>query len=333
MNSNSINQRKISTLPIAITQIVAAILLALSARFGFLHIGVFCVAVITAALALQMRVAKSYWYVFVTVLCFCACFMVGGVYPLALCLCAVSAGIALWAMIKKKQTKISVSLVLLVIYSVLFVAIFVLIYAMAGFELSVSAIATYFSDIVDAVYEVAMENLAPTIDQLAKSAGITAAEYEQILKETFDYAKVMLPAYFVAFAAVLGYIGACVFKFFTKLLGCEIVLPDPKWETLPTSACAWVYILSYTVYIFASFSSKIGVFGIAANSIVAILTPIMLLMGAKWIAAKKNRGFVIALFVGSLLFVGPLALNLLCFFGAHETLRRRELLKKAEPKK
>lgn len=333
MNSNSINQRKISVLPAAITQVAASVLLALSARFGFLHIGVICVAVITAAIAFQVRVSKSYWHVFVTVLCLCAGFVVGGVYPMALCLCAVPAGLTLCAMVKKKQTKISVSLALLMIYAVLFVGIFILMYALAGFELSVSAIAQYFSDIVDAVYDVAMENLASTIDQLARSAGITTAEYEQVIADTFDYVKVMLPAYFVAFTAVIGYIAACVFKLFAKLSGCEIVLPDPRWETLPSSVCAWVYIVSYTIYIFVSFTSKLGVLGVAANSIVAIFTPVMLLMGAKWIAAKKNRGFVIALFVGALFFVGPLSLNLLCFFGAHETLRRRDILKKAERKK
>ena len=333
MNNNYINQRRISTLPIAITQVAAAVILALSARFGFLHIGVLCVAVITAALAFQMMVAKSYWYVFATVLGLCACFVVGGVYPFALCLCAIPAGIVLCLMIKKKQTKISVSLALLFIYAALFAGTFLLIYALAGFELSVSAIVKYFSDIVDEIFAIGMANLAPTIEQLAKSAGVTTAEYEMVLSQTFDYIKVLLPAYFIAFVAVLAYISACAFKLFVKLVGCEIVLPDPKWETLPSSICAWVYIVSYTIYIFTSFASKIGVFGIAANSIVAIFTPVMLLMGLKWILTKKNRGFVIAIFVGAMLFVGPLALNLLCFFGAHETLRRREILRRTQTKK
>ncbi|MBO5005961.1 MAG: DUF2232 domain-containing protein, partial [Clostridia bacterium] len=227
MNSNTINPRKISTLPAAITQVLAALLLALSARFGFLHIGVLGIAVMTAALAIQIRVARSYWYVFVTALCLCICFMVGGIYPLALCLCSVITGIVLFAMIKKKQTKISVSLAMLALYTVLFVGVFVIIYALAGFELSVSAIARYFSDIVDEVYEIAVVNLEPVIDQVAKSEGVTAQEYKQLLASSFDYIKVMLPAYFVAIMAVLGYITACIFKFLVKLLDCEIILPDP----------------------------------------------------------------------------------------------------------
>ena len=92
------------TLPIALTQVVAAMLLALSARTGFLHIGVLCVPVIAAALAFQMMVAKSYWHIFATVLGLCACFVIGGVYPFALCLCAIPAGTVLCLMIKKKQT-------------------------------------------------------------------------------------------------------------------------------------------------------------------------------------------------------------------------------------
>ncbi|MBE6655030.1 MAG: DUF2232 domain-containing protein [Ruminococcaceae bacterium] len=332
MNSNTINPRKISTLPAAITQVLAALLLALSARFGFLHIGVLGIAVMTAALAIQIRVARSYWYVFVTALCLCICFMVGGIYPLALCLCSVITGIVLSAMIKKKQTKISVSLAMLSLYTVLFVGVFVIIYALAGFELSVSAIAQYFSDIVDEVYEIAVVNLEPVIDQVAKSEGVTAQEYKQLLASSFDYIKVMLPAYFVAIMAVLGYITACIFKFLAKLLDCEIILPDPRWETLPSSVCAWVYIVAYTIYIFTSFSPRIGVFGVAANSIVAIFTPIMLLMGVKWIASKRNHGMMVAIFVAAFIFIGPLALNLLCFFGAHETLRRRDFLKKTETK-
>lgn len=332
MNSNTINPRKISTLPLAITQVLAALILAISARFGFLHIGVLGVAVITAVLALQIRISRSYWYIFVCALCLCVCFMVGGVYSMALCLCAIITGIVFFVMIKKKQTKISVSLAMLVLYTALFVGVFVIIYALAGFELSVSAITQYFSDIVDSVYEIAVENLEPVIEQVAKSEGVTVEEYKQLIAAAFDYLKVMLPAYFVAVMAVLGYITACIFKFFARILECEIVLPDPRWETLPTSVCAWVYIVSYTIYIFTSFSSKIGVFGIAANSIVAIFTPIMLLMGAKWIASKKNHGVMVALFVAVFIFIGPLSLTLLCLFGAHETLRRRALLKKTEPK-
>ena len=62
MNNNYRTPRRVSVLPVALLQVVASLLLALSSGTGFLHIGVFLVAVASAAFALQSIASKSYIY-------------------------------------------------------------------------------------------------------------------------------------------------------------------------------------------------------------------------------------------------------------------------------
>lgn len=337
MNSNPTSPKKISTVPLAVLQVVAAVLLALISRAENPYVSAIGVTVIAAAFAVQILVSRSYWYFISMALCLSFSFLIGGVAPLGICICALFAGIMLASMIKKKQTKISVSLALTILYIVFFALVFLAVYLLGGNEFSVSAIFGYFSDKIDAVKDavLAEESVRELVEMYAQSYEMTAEEYVEVYMTSL---KLFVPAAFITFLAILSYITACFFKLFTKISGCEIILPDPKWETLPSLFCAWTYAISYTVYIgsyvVAMLSSgSTGVLYIASYSLVMIFSPVMLLMGAKWIARQPKRGVIIAVFVFGFLFMGSIAVNILAFFGVHETLRRRAFMKKSEQKK
>ena len=341
MNSNPTSPKKISTVPLAVLQVVAAVLLALISRAGNPYVGAIGVTVIAAAFALQILISRSYWYFISMALCLSFSFLIGGVAPFGMSVCALFAGILLASMIKKKQTKISVSLALTILYIVFFALVFLAVYLLGGNEFSVSAILGYFSDKVDSVKEILIAGSQEYVDLLLQNGSMTAEEgnkalalYAQSFGILADYVKLMLPSFFIACTEILGYLTACVFKLCTKISGCDILLPDPRWETLPSMPCAWVYIASYLVYFAALFfSNSTSVIEIAASSIITILSPVMFLMGLKWIAAKPNKGFIIIAFVVSFMFIGPITLIILSFFGVREIFRRREFMKKTEQKK
>jgi DNA integrity scanning protein DisA with diadenylate cyclase activity len=112
---------------------------------------------------------------------------------------------------------------------------------------------------------------------------------------------------------------------------CELVLPDPKWETVPSKASAVVYSLSYVLYSAAAiFSGGMNIFLLVCYSIVIVLTPLMLLMGAKWVSTLRNKGTAIVLLVIGAVFVAELATMILAFFGVREVFLRRDKMKESE---
>jgi hypothetical protein len=154
--------------------------------------------------------------------------------------------------------------------------------------------------------------------------GVTTREaFLQAMDAVFNTFTLILPAILIATMGVIAYLTAALFKLGTQIAHCELVLPDPKWQTLPSKASAVVYSLAYVLYSAATvFSREMNVFLVVCISIVIVLTPLMLLMGIKWIGTLRNKTMIIVLFVVGSLFVASLASMVLAFFGVCEVFRR-----------
>ncbi len=335
MDGNYRTPRRVSMLPMAFFQVAASLLLALSARTGFLHMGVFLVAAASAAFALQSIVSSSYLYFVSAVLSVCGAFLVGGVFPAAMSAFAVPAGLIIAHMIKKKSTKISVTVVLEFTYTVLFALAFFGAYALDGYELSVAAVTQYFRDIVDILKDAFVSNIEVDEEVLAtfmKMLGVETREaLDAAITAVFNTFTLILPAILISTMGVIAYLTAALFKLGTRVSHCELVLPDPKWETLPSKASAVIYSLAYVLYSAAAlFSGEMNVFLLVCYSIVIVLTPLMLLMGVKWLLSLRNKGMVIGLFIFGSLVMMSLAAMILAFFGVREVFLRRDRLKAEE---
>ncbi|MBQ8448320.1 MAG: hypothetical protein IJX27_05275 [Clostridia bacterium] len=315
--------RRVSVLPLAVLQVAASLLLALSVRTGFLHVGVFLVAVATAMFALQSIVSGSYLYFATVALSVCGAFLIGGVFPAAMSLFALPAGLIMAHMVKKKSTKMSVTVVLDVLYAVLFAGLFLAVYLLGGNEFSLSAIITYFSDIVEVLKEAFIKNIEAEEETLTTFMNMLGAKdgetFAAMIDAVFETFKLILPAIIISTMGVIAYFTAAVFKLGTAIANCELVLPDPKWATLPSKASAVIYSVAYIIYsAVAMFSSEMNVFLLVCYSIVIVLTPVMLLMGIKWIKTLRNKGMVIVLFIFGSMFMPSLAVMILAFFGVRE---------------
>ena len=335
MDGNYRTPRRVSVLPMAFFQVAASLLLALSARTGFLHVGVFLVAAASAAFALQSIVSGSYLYFVSAVISVCGAFLIGGVFPAAMCAFAVPAGLIIAYMVKKKSAKISVTVVLDFAYTVLFALAFLGAYVLDGYELSVSAVTEYFRDIVDILKNAFVANIEADEEVLAtfmKMLGVETREaFDEAMTAVFNTFTLIIPAILISTMGVIAYLTAALFKLGTRISHCELVLPDPKWETLPSKASAVIYSLAYVLYSAAAlFSGEMNVFLLVCYSIVIVLTPLMLLMGFKWILSLRNKGIIIGLFIFGSFIMMSLAAMILAFFGVREVFLRRDRLKAEE---
>ena len=337
MNDNYIAPRKVSPFPCAVLQVLASLLLALSTKMGLLHIGVFLVAVISAMFALQSIVSKSYIYFATVAISVCGAFLIGGVFPAAMSAFALPAGLITASMVKKKSEKIAVAASLEVLYTVLFTALFLAVYLLAGNEFSVAAIVKYFGDIIDVLKDSFVHNIEAdeeTMMTFMEFLGAkTREDFLAAMDAVFNTFQLILPALLIAVMGILGYLTAAVFKLGTALARCELVLPDPKWKTLPSKISAVVYSAAYILYsVAAVFSSDMNVFILVCYSVVIVLAPLMMLMGIKWVGRLRKKGVFIVLFVFGALFMGSLAFMVLAFLGVLEVFRLRNEQKKNENK-
>jgi hypothetical protein len=335
MDGNKRTPRRVSLIPLALLQVAASLLLALSTRTGFLHVGVFLVAVATAAFAIQSIASGSYIYFISAALSVCGAFLIGGVFPAAMSAFAVPAGILAAFMLKKRSAKISVTVVLDFLYTALFTLLFLAAYLIEGYELSVAAVTEYFGDIVDVLKEAFIANIEADEEVLATFMKMFAADTREAflaaIDAVFNTFTLILPALIISTMGVIAYLSATLMKLFTRMAHCELVLPDPKWETVPSKASAVVYSLSYVLYSTAAiFSGGMNIFLLVCYSIVIVLTPLMLLMGAKWVSTLRNKGTAIVLLVIGAVFVAELATMILAFFGVREVFLRRDKMKESE---
>ncbi len=332
MDVHSMPQRRVQLLPAAVLQIVSSVMLAVSTRMGVLHIGFLCIALAGAMFAVQILASKNYWYFAVASVSVCAAFLIGGVLPFLMSAFAVPAGALLAAMIRRKSTKISVSAALEVLYIVLFALLFLLAYMLQENELSVNAVVTYFSETIDSVKAMLLANIsAEVLEQMAKMNGVSAEEFLEALELSFEFFKLILPALLIAAMGVLAYVTAALFKFGTVIAGCELVLPDPKWSTLPSKMSAVLFAVAYIVFSFSTmFSADFNVVMVVCISIVIILAPIMLLMGVKWIKSSRNKTLMLVLLAVGLFFATLLAVMILAFFGVVEVFKLHDKMKKQQ---
>lgn len=343
MNDNYTAPRRVSVLPLAVLQVAASLLLALSVRTGFLHIGVFMSAVTAAMFAVQILASNNYMYFISAAISACGAYLIGGVFSAAMAFFAVPAGVLTAVMLKKKSSKISLVVALELAFAILFGATFLAGYAADGNELSVAAVVAYFGNIVDTLKETVLKNLGEDEEVILTLMKLFETEdkavFEAMFGAMFDEFKLLLPALLISVMGVIAYLTAFFFKLGTRLANCELLLPDPRWETLPSRISAVLYSLAYVGYtmismlgLFSSLSGGLYLVFIVCNSIVIILSPLMLLMGAKWLFSLRNRGMITALFVIGLLFMPSLAIMILAFFGVREIFLRRDRLKEEERK-
>ena len=334
MDSEQRTQRKFTILPCAIIQIISAAVSALLVRYNSVYIAALFVGVAAAMLCLQILASSSYWYLLSSTLCLCLSFIIGDITAFALCLFFVPAGIILSVLIKKKTTKINAVVILNVLYAVLFVILFIALYLLAGNKFSVSAMIDHISGAINTLCANVKEALSETISEYAaRYPNISASDFYAAIDDLFVIIKLIIPSLFIVFCGVVAYITASVFKLGTSVSKCEILLPDPKWEIVPSFISAIVYIVAYSVYVIASlFSRGINVTEIVCQNIMIILQPIMLLMGLKWLFTRRRPGFIIGIFVFSMIFLMQFAITVLSFIGVWDIFRRNELKKKQSGK-
>lgn len=334
MNESTHNKRKITVLPLAVIQVIASAALALSARNGFLHIGVFCIGAAGAMFALQMLVSKSYWYIISAAVSVCAATLIGGILPGIMCVFAVPAGILISVMIKKRSTKMSLVASLDVLYILLFAGSFLLVYLLDGYEFSVNAIISHYSEVMEYIEEAMLESMeGEVMTELAHSLRLTEQELLELINAFMDEMKLTMPAIIISSIGVVAYVTAAFFKLGTVICGCELLLPDPRWETLPSKISAWCFAISYIAYSFSTmFLQSLSVISLVSYSIVIIFSPIMMLMGIKWISSLRSKGLVVTLFVFGSMFMLPLAVVILAFFGVREVFVRHDKIKKQNMK-
>ncbi|MGN1094778.1 MAG: hypothetical protein ACI4QR_00150, partial [Eubacteriales bacterium] len=172
---------------------------------------------------------------------------------------------------------------------------------------------------------------------LATQYGMTTDAFYEQTDALFAGIKMMLPSLFIIYTGIMAYITTSLFRLGTRAADCELLLPDPKWEILPSNITAIVYIASYTIYVFAylfavMFSGGGNLVLIVCENIVNILTPLMILMGLKWLVSRKRRPVFWVIAVGSIIIFTQYALILLALMGVREIFRRRELMKKTMSK-
>ena len=332
MSFNNEMPRKITVFPLAVLQVAASVILALSTRLGMLHVGVFFVSVACAMFALQIMISRSYWYYVAASVSVCAAYLIGGLFPCVMSAFCVPIGALTAYMIKKKSTKMSLVAAIDIVYIVLFSGLFLSVYLLAGYEFSVAAITGHFSDVVDTVRDAFMANISDEIKEVVvKSMRLKEEDFVLLMETAFETLKLILPAIIISAIGIVAYLTAHVFKLGTMLSGCELLLPDPRWETLPSKVCATVYCLAYVAYsLTMMFSSEVGVFFVVCYSVVIIFTPVMMLMGIKWVLTLRNKGFVIALFIFGAFIMADFAAMLLGFFGIKEVFARHDKIKKQE---
>ena len=330
MNSNNNVLRKTRVLVLAVIQVAASCLMALSAKTGFLHLGSLLIGVAGSAFALQILISCGYWYFISAALSMSLSFFIGGVFPCAMSAFAIPAGIITAYLIKKKSAKMTVTVALDFVYTIAFALLFLFGYLYEGYEFSAEAIIKYYSDIIDYIKQAFLSDLGSEgMGILMERWKLTEPQLLELIDAVVEEIKLIMPAVLVASMGLIAYVGASFFKLGTSITKCEILLPEPRWKTLPSKASAFIFSISYVFFsLTMMFSSDINVIYLVSYSVVIILSPVMMLMGIKRVMTMKNRGFVIALFVFGIMIMAPLAAVILSFLGVSEIFARHLKIKK-----
>lgn len=330
MNSNNNVFGKTRVLLLAIIQIAASCLMALSAKTGFLYVGSLLIGIAGSAFALQILVSGGYWYFISAAVSMSLSLVIGGVFPCIMSAFAIPAGIITAYLIKKKSPKMTVTVALDFIYAIAFALLFLFGYLYEGYEFSAEAIIKYYSEIIDYIKQAVINDLgSEDIALLMERWKLTESQLFELIDSLVEEIKLILPAVLVASMGVIAYVGASFFKIGAAIAKCEILLPEPRWKTLPSKASAVVFSISYVLFsLTMMFSSAINVVYLVSYSVVIILSPVMMLMGIKRVRTMKNRGFVIALFVFGVMIMAPLAAVILSFLGVNEIFAGHRKIKK-----
>lgn len=333
MDRNQKTKRKLTLLPCAIIQILSAVAIAVFSRFGMWAAGAVFTGVVAAMLSLQILASSDYWYLLSITLSLCVSFILGDVVAFAICFFAVPAGIILAVLIKKKQSKMNAVVALNILYIILFSLLFIVFYLLAGNKFSFSAIINYFSESVDSLNAAFRNEFSEAIEKLAVRSGVSSSAIYAETDSYFATIKYTLPAIFTVFFGIVAYITASIFKLGTRISKCELLLPDPKWEVLPSFISAIVYLVAYLIYsVAALFSGSVGVTEVVCNNIIMILYPLMVLMGLKWLFSRRRSGAITAIFVVAIIFFSSFALPILSFIGVWNVFRRNEFNKSKKNK-
>ncbi|MBQ9510656.1 MAG: hypothetical protein IJR55_03060 [Clostridia bacterium] len=222
------------------------------------------------------------------------------------------------------------------------VAAFIYAYVSAGNEFSVDAIKTFFTDKVKSAQEQA-ENFVKevflpylrTINSYSTSkTAISETDFIEFASDLIYTAAVLLPGIILMLLQIFGFVATCVFKYFVERLGCDVVLPSPRWELYPTSVTAWVYIVAYGIYAVSSLISSFsnggsGIVTVIALNVILTVFPVMIWLGGSALFGKRRRvrfriggGFIILIILG--VFIMPtMIVAVISFIGAWSVIGRR----------
>lgn len=269
----------------------------------------------------------------------------GGIALDILLLSFVAAGGVLAACVMKKSSRTSTVVAVAACFIAAILLSLLYIYISGGNTFTPSAIKEYIHvklDAVSAFYEnffrtYLLEPLRETdyYSSLISSGKLDESDIISLIG-TGVYAIAQLSiGVVIAAVQILGYVCTCWFKLFMTKLGCELVLPSPRWEVYPTKITAIVYIVAYLfntlALFFPSGTGIMALVGIAARNIVIGITPVMVYLGVSFIFGKRRpkrarpRGGAIVLFVVILLLSPSFAISLIGFIGAFGLINLRRL--------
>lgn len=259
----------------------------------------------------------------------------GGAELDILMLSFIVAGGALALCVVKRSSRTSTIVVLSICFVVVLLAAFLYVYLSGGNKFAPSAIKEYilarldgiaasFRDIAKTYILDPMKG-TPYYDSLINSGEISEADILDLISGSVYSAALLSIGVVIAFVQVLGYVCTCWLRLFVKKQRCDVVLPSPRWEIMPTKITAFIYLIAYfanTVsFFFASSSSFMSILQIVALNIVIALTPVTAYLGISFIFGKNRRRRarigvgMIVIFVLLLLFSPPLAVSLVSMIG------------------
>ena len=242
--------------------------------------------------------------------------------------------------VSKKSAKTSAVLTVAITVSLGYALVLALTYAAAGNSLAPADLFAKLNGVFDALKASMADLIRESVNALSEEMLAYYAKYDitkEILLETalvtmegfLDLVQLLLPGCILFLIQAMAYIGVASFEKITRLVRCDMILPEVRWHLYPTQVSCIVYIVVTSAYLLAGLFSPASTFAILMMNFWITLMPVMiacgftgLLMRLKHPRFRKSMIFILVLFVVGCLFMADTALSLglfmLTFMGAQD---------------
>lgn len=240
----------------------------------------------------------------------------------------------------KKSTKTSAVLTVGISVSLGYVVVMALMYAAEGNSLAPSDLFEKLNGFFDSVKASMADMIRESVNALSEEMMSYYAKYNvtrEMLLETslitmesfLDLTQLLLPGFVLFVVQMMAYIGVVSFEKVSRLVHCEVILPETRWRLYPTQISCIVYIVVTSAYLLAGFFSPMSTFAILMMNFWIALMPVMIACGFNGLIMRlrhprfrKSMIFILVLFAAGCLFLTDTALSMglfmLTFMGAQD---------------